>query len=57
MVKKRCIFKNLEEILKNLEEILKTWKKFRKHGKHFQKAYDHPDFYTLVNFIVILLVV
>ena len=39
MVKKRCTFKNLEEIVK----ILKTWKKFRKPGENFQKTFGHPD--------------
>ena len=38
MVKKRCTFKNLEEIL----NILKTWKKFRKPGENFQKSFGHP---------------
>ena len=43
MVKKRCTFKYLEEILK----ILKTWKKFRKPGENFQKYFGHPVTYSL----------
>ena len=44
MVKKRCTFKNLEEILK-------TWKKFRKPGENFQKFFGHPVHLKLNKYI------
>ena len=35
IIKKRCTFKHLDEILK-------AWQKFRKSGKNYQKTYSHP---------------
>ena len=43
MVKKRCVFKNLEVNLKKPgKNSKKTWKKFRKPEENFQKAFGHP---------------